>query len=133
MFVGSTVSQEAGVPMVNISYCHTPSGSWDTHSQNAKKMKESLAPTLDESASALLTDLEQRGMLEETLVVINAEFGRTPKINKTKGVIIGLLSTHCPCCRRSGRAVFGKSDNQQLIRWRIREIRRIWPPRFIIY
>jgi len=103
---------EAGVPMVNISYCHTPSGSWDTHSQNAKKMKESLAPTLDESASALLTDLEQRGMLEETLVVINAEFGRTPKINKNQG------RDHWPFVYSlalagagvQGGAVFGKSD-----------------------
>ena len=103
---------EAGVPMVNISYCHTPSGSWDTHSQNAQKMKDSLAPTLDESASALLTDLAQRGMLEDTLVVINAEFGRTPKINKNQG------RDHWPFVYSlalagagiQGGALYGKSD-----------------------
>ncbi len=76
---------EAGVPLVNISYCHTPRGSWDTHSRNFSKMKDALAPTLDQSLTALIEDLDQRGMLEETLVVVNAEFGRTPKINKNAG------------------------------------------------
>ncbi len=76
---------EAGVPMTNVSYCHTPSGSWDTHSQNFKKMKGSLGPTLDTAFSALVEDLDERGMLDDTLVVVNAEFGRTPKINKNAG------------------------------------------------
>jgi hypothetical protein len=76
---------EAGVPMVNVSYCHTPKGSWDTHSQNFKQMKESLAPTLDAAFSALIEDLHERGMLDETLVLVNAEFGRTPAINKNAG------------------------------------------------
>ena len=76
---------EAGVPMVNVSYCHTPSGSWDTHSGNFKKMKESLAPTLDAALHGLLTDLKGRGLLDEILVVVNAEFGRTPTINKNAG------------------------------------------------
>jgi hypothetical protein len=76
---------EAGVPMVNVSYCHTPSGSWDTHSNNFKKMKDSLAPTLDAALHGLFTDLEQRGLLDEILVVVNAEFGRTPTINKNSG------------------------------------------------
>ncbi len=76
---------EAGVPMVNVSYCHTPSGSWDTHSQNFKKMKNSLAPTLDAAVSALVEDLDERGRLEDTLVIVTAEFGRTPKINRNAG------------------------------------------------
>jgi len=76
---------EAGVPMVNVSYCHTPEGSWDTHSQNFKQMKQSLAPTLDTAFTALVEDLAERGMLDETLVMINAEFGRTPTINKNAG------------------------------------------------
>ncbi len=76
---------EAGVPLVNISYCHTPRGSWDTHSSNFSKMKDSLGPTFDQSLSALIEDLAERGMLDETLVVVNAEFGRTPKINKNAG------------------------------------------------
>jgi uncharacterized protein (DUF1501 family) len=71
--------------MVNVSYCHTPNGSWDTHSQNFKQMKESLAPTFDAAFTALVEDLAERGMLEETLVLVNAEFGRTPAINKNAG------------------------------------------------
>ena len=76
---------ESGVPMVNVSYCHTPAGSWDTHSKNFSKMKQRLAPDLDTSLTALLEDLQQRGMFEETLVIVNAEFGRTPKINSNAG------------------------------------------------
>lgn len=76
---------ESGVPIVNVSYCHTPSGSWDTHSNNFKQMKESLAPTLDAALTGLVNDLDQRGMLDDTLVVVNAEFGRTPVINKSSG------------------------------------------------
>jgi uncharacterized protein (DUF1501 family) len=76
---------EAGVPLVNVSYCHTPAGSWDTHSQNFRQMRDSLAPTLDAAMHGLITDLAERGLLDETLVVINAEFGRTPAINKNAG------------------------------------------------
>lgn len=71
--------------MVNVSYCHTPQGSWDTHSQNFRQMKDSLAPTFDTAFAALLEDLSQRGMLDETLVIVNAEFGRTPVINRSAG------------------------------------------------
>src|SRR4029077_15996735 len=60
-------------------------GSWDTHSQNFKQMKESLAPTFDTAFAALLQDLNDRGMLADTLVVVNAEFGRTPAINRSAG------------------------------------------------
>ena len=76
---------EAGVPMVNVSYCHTPSGSWDTHSNNFTSMRNSLGPTFDTAFSALIEDLEQRGMLDETLVIATAEFGRTPAINRSSG------------------------------------------------
>jgi uncharacterized protein (DUF1501 family) len=76
---------EAGVPFVNVHYCQTPSGSWDTHGQNFKKMKESLGPTLDQVFSAMIEDLEQHGLLDEVLVVPMAEFGRTPTINKNAG------------------------------------------------
>ena len=76
---------EAGVPVINVSYCHTPVGSWDTHSQNFKQMKESLGPTFDTAFTALVDDLAERGMLDETLVLVNAEFGRTPAINKNAG------------------------------------------------
>ena len=76
---------EAGVPFVNVHWCKKPGASWDTHGQNFKKMKESLGPTLDASLSVLINDLEQRGMLDDVLVMPMAEFGRTPTINKNAG------------------------------------------------
>jgi uncharacterized protein (DUF1501 family) len=76
---------EAGVPMINVSYCHTPSGSWDTHGKNFTSMRNSLGPTFDAAFSALIEDLEQRGMSDETLVIATAEFGRTPTINGNAG------------------------------------------------
>jgi hypothetical protein len=76
---------EAGVPMINVHYCHTPAGSWDTHGQHFRQMKESLCPIFDQAFSALVTDLDDRGLLGQTLVIANAEFGRTPKINRAAG------------------------------------------------
>jgi len=76
---------EAGVPMINVSYCHTPSDSWDTHGRHFKRMRESLAPTFDAAFAALIEDLDDRGLLSQTAVVVNAEFGRTPAINKNSG------------------------------------------------
>ena len=58
---------------------------WDTHKKHFPKMKKQLLPVFDRSVSALLTDLEQRGSLEETLVAVLTDFGRTPKINKNGG------------------------------------------------
>ena len=76
---------EAGVPIINVHYCHTPKGSWDTHSKHFSKMKDSLCPTFDRAFSTLVNDLDARGLLEQTLVFPNAEFGRTPKINGSSG------------------------------------------------
>jgi hypothetical protein len=76
---------EAGVPMINVHYCHTPVGSWDTHSKHFTQMKQSLCPTFDQAFAALVDDLDERGLLEHTLVIGNAEFGRTPKINSSAG------------------------------------------------
>jgi hypothetical protein len=76
---------EAGVPMINVHYCHTPVGSWDTHGKHFTQMKQSLCPTFDQAFAALVADLEERGLLGQTLVLANAEFGRTPKINGNAG------------------------------------------------
>ncbi len=76
---------EAGVPMINVHYCHTPVNSWDTHSRHFPQMKNVLCPTFDRSFSALVEDLAQRGMLDRTLVLATAEFGRTPQINRSGG------------------------------------------------
>ena len=59
-------------------------GGWDTHNNNFLSAPEK-AEILDQGISALLTDLERRGMLEQTLVVLATEFGRTPKINQNEG------------------------------------------------
>jgi hypothetical protein len=76
---------QAGVPMINVHFCHTPQGSWDTHGKHFSQMKEWLCPTFDQAFSALVGDLDDRGLLDRTLVMANAEFGRTPAINKGAG------------------------------------------------
>ena len=81
---------EAGVPVVQAlcSAGDLAGGSgdnWDTHKGHFPKMKERLLPVFDRAASALLTDLEMRGMLDETLVVFLTDFGRTPKVNGNGG------------------------------------------------
>jgi uncharacterized protein (DUF1501 family) len=71
--------------MISVHYCHTPVGSWDTHSDHFRQMKRSLCPTFDQAFATLVTDLDERGLLGQTLVLANAEFGRTPKINRSAG------------------------------------------------
>jgi hypothetical protein len=76
---------EAGVPMINVHFCRTPTGSWDTHGQHFRQMKNLLCPTFDRAFAGLVADLDQRGLLDQTLVLATAEFGRTPKINSAAG------------------------------------------------
>ncbi|MFM7149707.1 MAG: DUF1501 domain-containing protein, partial [Gemmataceae bacterium] len=81
---------EAGVSLVQVNWYRGPeepsdAPCWDSHVKEGKRLKEILAPTLDQAFSALLEDLDQRGMLEETLVVCMAEFGRTPRFNGQAG------------------------------------------------
>jgi hypothetical protein len=71
---------EAGVRCVTIDY-----GSWDTHQRNFTQMKDELLPTWDTALAALLDDLNQRGLLDSTLVWSTGEMGRTPEINKDAG------------------------------------------------
>jgi hypothetical protein len=58
-----------------------PFSAWDTHKSNDKKHREDLVPKLDRTLSALLEDLDQRGLLESTVVIVMGEFGRTPNLN----------------------------------------------------
>src|SRR5204862_2886906 len=60
---------EAGVPIINVHFCHTPEGSWDTHGRHFSQMKEHLCPVLDQAFSALVADLDQPGLLSQTLVL----------------------------------------------------------------
>lgn len=82
---------EAGVRLVHVNWTREPGDTavdnpmWDTHAQNDRRLKEVLCPQFDVGFSALIEDLDQRGMLDETLVVAIAEFGRTPKINRHAG------------------------------------------------
>ncbi|MFN0054521.1 MAG: DUF1501 domain-containing protein [Planctomycetales bacterium] len=74
---------EAGVPFVCVHWIGRRVGaglSWDTHSDNFGQLKNVLLPAFDACFSALLEDLEQRGLLDETLVLVAAEMGRTPKV-----------------------------------------------------
>ncbi len=74
---------QAGVPIVqaNMGYA----GQWDTHSNNFRGLKDSLLPPLDKAFAALLEDMQSLGMLDETLVILTGEFGRTPKIGGNVG------------------------------------------------
>jgi hypothetical protein len=76
---------EAGVSFVTINDHGTGPLGWDTHAQNFTTIKNTLAPPLDKGVTALIEDLSQRGLLDETLVVMMGEFGRTPKINGNAG------------------------------------------------
>lgn len=58
---------------------------WDTHWDHFPRMRDELLPGLDQTLSALLLDLDQRGMLDETLVLCLSEHGRTPKVSTGKG------------------------------------------------
>lgn len=70
---------EAGARVVTITY-----GAWDTHSYHYRGI-ETQMPDLDRAFAGLITDLDQRGLLDSTLVVVNSEFGRTPKVNAGGG------------------------------------------------
>ena len=82
---------EAGVRLVHVQWPREDGDNivanplWDTHSENADRVEDVLCPMFDVGYSALLQDLDQRGLLDETLVVAIGEFGRTPKINKNGG------------------------------------------------
>ena len=103
---------EAGVPFVNVYDFRQQGQNWDSHSQNFVQHKQHLLPPLDQALSALLEDLQERGLLETTLVVVMGEFGRTPKINGSAG------RDHWPDCYSvllagggvKGGGVHGASD-----------------------
>jgi hypothetical protein len=76
---------EAGVSFVTLNDKGMGPLGWDTHLRNFPTIKDTLAPPLDQGLSTLLTDLETRGLLASTLIVMTGEFGRTPKINNNAG------------------------------------------------
>jgi hypothetical protein len=101
---------ESGCRFVSASgYKH---GQWDTHGKNEETLRKDLAPLLDQTLPVLLADLEARGLLESTVVLVMGEFGRTPTINPQLG------RDHWPDCWSllvggggiSGGHVVGASD-----------------------
>ena len=75
---------EAGVRFVNVTWDFPGDNSWDTHADNFNWLRGAL-PTLDLTYSALLDDLSSRGLLDETLVVLMSDMGRTPQVNAAAG------------------------------------------------
>ena len=114
---------EAGTRFVEVNWpkvANSDNHSWDVHSGLSDRMKKQSAPMLDSGLSALIADLDQRGMLDETLVIAVGEFGRSPK----RGVSTSGNSNsddgrdhwpYCYSCVIAGAGVkrgfvYGKSD-----------------------
>ena len=103
---------EAGVPFVNVFDFRQQGQNWDSHAQNFEQHRSYLLPPADRALAALITDLDERGLLDSTLVVATGEFGRTPQINATAG------RDHWPDCYSvvlagggvQGGAIYGASD-----------------------
>ena len=82
---------ESGVRLVQVNFPREAgdlsSGNplWDTHRDNAARLRNNLCPPFDQAFSTLILDLKSRGLLDETLVAVFGEFGRSPKINKNGG------------------------------------------------
>ena len=103
---------ESGVRFVNVHDFRQQGQNWDAHNQNFNQHREILLPQADRALAALIEDLDDRGLLESTLVVAVGEFGRTPKINGNAG------RDHWPDCYTvllagggvQGGALFGSSD-----------------------
>jgi uncharacterized protein (DUF1501 family) len=100
---------EAGARFVTVS-----SGNWDHHRDIFPALKNDFLPELDRAYSTLLEDLQQRGLLDSTLVIVSSEFGRTPEINHMAG------RDHWPSCFSTvlagagitGGRVWGSSDEK---------------------
>jgi hypothetical protein len=111
---------EAGVRFVNVTWdlfwdrIKVDFDAWDTHTRNFPILRENKLPNLDMTYSALMEDLANRGLLDETLVVVMSEMGRTPRVNPSGG------RDHWTYCYAvllagagiRGGSVYGASDAQ---------------------
>ena len=111
---------EQGVRFVNVTWdlfwdrAKVDFDAWDTHNNNFAILKENKLPGFDQTFSALMSDLSSRGLLDETLVVVMSEMGRTPKINPRAGrdhwtYCYGVLFAGAGI---KGGAAYGASDAQ---------------------
>ncbi|MDZ4288552.1 MAG: DUF1501 domain-containing protein [Prosthecobacter sp.] len=98
---------EAGVPFVTVFWKEDESiaarcksaGGWDTHGDNFNCLKKYLLPQFDKAFSALMEDLSQSGLLDETLVMVTSEMGRMPKVgDKRSGGTVGAGRDHWTAC-----------------------------------
>ena len=108
---------ERGVRLVHVNWFRGPveppaNPCWDSHTKESLRLKEVLVPPTDRAYAALLEDLDRRGLLDETLVVCMAEFGRTPRLDgyRAEPLGLGLLgrARRRRCPRRPG--LYGASD-----------------------
>lgn len=103
---------EHDVPMVAVNFHNDGQNFWDTHGNNFNRLQHALIPMADQALAALLADLHERGLLDETLVMWVGEFGRSPRITNGTG------RDHHPGCYSGlmagagirGGQVYGKSD-----------------------
>lgn len=118
---------EAKVPFITVFWkgdtalnkkCRS-AGSWDTHGSNFDCLQNNLLPEFDRAYSALIEDLSQRGMLDDTLVLLSSEMGRKPKIGDPRsGGVSGAGRDHWTVCQSivmagggiKGGQTFGKTD-----------------------
>lgn len=106
---------EHGVPLVSINWHNDGKNFWDTHGNNFNRLRNDLIPPADRALSALLDDLDERGLLDETLIAWVGEFGRRPTISTANAG-----REHWPNCYSGilagggirGGSVFGASDAQ---------------------
>lgn len=119
---------EAGVPFITVFWRGDPErlhkkcasgGAWDTHGNNFQCLKEDLLPEFDRAFSALIEDLANRGLLDETLVLVTSEMGRKPKIGDPRsGGVSGAGRDHWTHCLTNvlagggirGGQTYGSSD-----------------------
>lgn len=118
---------ERGVPFVTVFWMENrnlakkcrSAGGWDTHGNNFGCLKEDLLPEFDRGFSALISDLSERGLLDETLVMVTSEMGRTPKIGDPRsGGVNGAGRDHWTHCLSDvlagggirGGQTYGSSD-----------------------
>lgn len=111
---------EQGVRFVNVTWdlfwgpVNVDYDAWDTHHKNFQILKNNKLPGFDQTMSALMADLQARGMLDETLICVTSEMGRTPRVNGNAG------RDHWTNCYGSllagagirGGTVYGASDSQ---------------------
>lgn len=110
---------ESGVSLVQVNWTRwehdeNVAPAWDTHAKNSERLKKDLMPPMDQAYSALLADLDERGLLDETLVILMGEFGRSPKINAAGGRDHWghVFSTALAGGGVRGGVVHGQSDRQ---------------------